>query len=327
MIESLVPDASEVQEPFGPIDFKTALLLDRIHEACEAKGHTDCLSMEQEFELASRFGLAPMLRRHSPGTSVTGAGGSAIVDWIFCSTPHRGEVRDALNEGLFAWTLAEGEAFLRDFLSPLVLWVMDLPASESNHHSYPNGLLDHSLEVALAVLADCGPKMRHKYYEKFGLPRGYICALRLSVVLGLLHDIGKVFNVEVRGEKTGEIWSPTREPLAFFKARQEMKILGPTPFRFLPGRGLNGHEERGRELLPLVVHPRIWKRMGPAISAAYDAYAGRYETPTQARPAPLDFIADCVHRADGTSAARSLARGSKTGEYLLELAANAGRLG
>jgi len=142
---------------------------------------------------------------------------------------------------------------------------------------------------------------------------------RLSMALGCLHDIGKLFNVEVKDKKSGEIWDPMREPLAYFKARHKLPILEPTPFRFIKGRGLNGHEDKGRKLLPLVVHPKIWKRMGPDIAKAYDAYAGRYESPAVARPAPLDFIADCVHRADGTSAARSRAKGTKPGEYLREL--------
>jgi hypothetical protein len=212
------------------------------------------------------------------------------------------------------------EAFTKDLLSPLVLWVLDLPASESHHHAHPYGLLDHMLEVALGSMVECIPKLDDLLGKGLLPLHLYDQALRLPVLMGLLHDIGKVFNVEVKDPKTGEIWDPMREPLAYFKARHKLPILEPTPLRFIKGRGLSGHEDKGRKLLPLVVHPKIWKRMGPDIAKTYDAYVGRYESPAVARPAPLDFIADCVHRADGASAARSRAKGTKPGEYLLELA-------
>jgi len=314
-----IPPAVPDEEGMGPLDFRTVLLVAGVTDGLKAEGYTEPSSADL-FEIASRVGLRPVAARHTPGKPVTGTGGTPAVDWIFCTTPYRNKAKDALEypmSGVLLGTVVED--WIRDLLTPLTLWVLDLPASESNHHAYPHGLLDHILEVALAAMTECSAKMGADHWRGDLSARAYGQALRLSMALGCLHDIGKLFNVEVKDKKSGEIWDPMREPLAYFKARHKLPILEPTPFRFIKGRGLNGHEDKGRKLLPLVVHPKIWKRMGPDIAKAYDAYAGRYESPAVARPAPLDFIADCVHRADGTSAARSRAKGTKPGEYLREL--------
>jgi hypothetical protein len=316
MEKPVAPQESE-EAYLGPLDFQTVLLLADIHEAFKAEGHDEELPVDLQFEFASQLSLAAALRRPSPGKTVTGMGGTPVVDWIFCSTPYRNKAKDALvypTTGVLLET--DIEVWIRDLLTPLTLWVMDLPASESNHHAYPHGLLDHMLEVALAATTECASKLGPDHWQGKMSERAFGQALRLSMALGVLHDIGKVFNVEVKDKKSGETWDPMREPLAYFKARHEIPILEPTPFRFMKGRGLNGHEDKGKKLIPLVVHPKIWKRMGPDIAKAYGAYLGRYASPAVARPAPLDFVADCVHRADGASAGRKEA---KPGEYLLEL--------
>lgn len=314
MTKPSTPVASE-ENQLGPLDFQTVLLLAQVHEGLAAQGHEEGLPPDMEFEIASRLGLKAALDQHCPGKPVTGRGGTPVLDWIFCSTPYRNRAKDAL-EYPMTGVLLETEEWIRDLLTPLTLWVMDLPASESNHHAYPHGLLDHMLEVALVATIEVSSRMGPDHWGGDLSERAYGRALRLSMALGVLHDIGKVFNVEVKDEKSGETWDPLREPLAYFKARHQLPILEPTPFSFVKGRGLNGHEDKGRKLVPLVIHPKIWRRMGPAIAEAYDAYVGRYAHPAVARPAPLDFIADAVHRADGASAAR---KGGKPGEYLLEL--------
>ena len=316
MEKAVAPQESE-EAHLGPLDFQTVLLLAEIHEAFKAEGHDEELPADEQFEYASQLGLASALRGHAPGKSVTGRGGTPVLDWIFCSTPYRNKAKDALvypTTGVLLDTVVED--WIRDLLTPLTLWVMDLPASESNHHAYPHGLLDHMLEVALAATIECASKLGPDHWEGKMSERAFGQALRMSMALGVLHDIGKVFNVEVKDQKSGETWDPMREPLAYFKARHDMPILEPTRFRFIKGRGLNGHEDKGKKLIPFVVQPKIWKRMGPDIAKAYDAYVGRYASPAVARPAPLDFVADCVHRADGVSASR---KGEKTGAYLLEL--------
>lgn len=321
--ESAPVAAEEVQ--LGPLDFRTVLLLAGVSDTLKAEGCTQEPSSDELFELTSRIGLRPVAARHTPGKPVTGTGGTPAVDWIFCSTRYRNQAKDALEYPLIGLGMGDKEAWIRDLLTPLTLWVLDLPASESSHHAYPYGLLDHVLEVALAATIEISARMGPDHWGGDLSERAFGRALHLSMALGTLHDIGKLMGLEVKEKKSGEIWDPMREPLAYFKARHKLPILEPTPFRSIKGRGLNGHEDKGRKLLPVVVHPKIWKRMGPDIAKVYDAYVGRYESPAVARPAPLDFIADCVHRADGASAAKSRAKGMKPGEYLLELYAKAAK--
>lgn len=323
MPESLCTLYSEQQAKLGSRYDQTRVLLFQVRRNLLAQGCTERPPVETEFELASRIGLGSALRRHIPGKATTGRWGSPVVDWVLHSNPYRARALQVLEGTVFQVTLMQIDPYMENLLNPLILWFMDLPASESHHHAHPYGLLDHSLEVALLVLAECIPRLMPQDCER----RLYNQALRLSVALSLVHDIGKLLNVEVKDKKSGETWNPMREPLAYFKARHELPILEPTEFRFRPGRGLNGHEQKGRNLLPILLHPKIWRSMGRKISKSYEAYTGRYETPTPARPAPLDFIADCVHRADGASAARSRTKGSKPGHYLQELVSDAERIG
>jgi len=241
------------------------------------------------------------------------------AEWILASSPSREEVVPAFGDVLLPWAPGDLESSVSKLMDTLTLWVMDLPASESNHHSYPYGLLDHSLEVGLAAALACARGAEHEHFGDDLSERARDHMIRLAARLGLLHDVGKVFGVEVRDEKSGDIWDPMKEPLACFKVRHELPILGPTPFQFVKGRGLNGHEEKGKKLLSRLLHPETSATMSADIAAAYDVYAGRYVRPTMPWPAPLPFIVQCVHSADGESARRSQTKGSKPGEYLLEL--------
>ena len=86
-----------------------------------------------------------------------------------------------------------------------------LPASESHHHSYIGGMIDHGLEVANYALKLRQSHLLGSYAED--IPR-QAQAWSASVVYGaLLHDIGKVvvdINVEMNN---GEIWYPWQQNL------------------------------------------------------------------------------------------------------------------
>jgi hypothetical protein len=212
------------------------------------------------------------------------------------------------------------EASVRRLLRTLAVWVLDLPASESNHHAYPFGLLDHLLEVAVAAAAPYaywpGRSLQTTWWDHR--------VLRLLAVTGLLHDLGKVFNVEVRDPGSGDLWDPLREPLVYFKARHGLGIFAPTPFRFVKGRGVKAHEEQGQALIPLVLpsmirKDRVWEKAAEEIVAASEAYVRRYDPPGIRRPAPMDYVADCVQRADALSTRSSQSKDSEPGGLLLEL--------
>jgi hypothetical protein len=313
-----VPTPTE-EDTFGPLRFGTAMLISQIMErGVDDEGKP--LSTDEAFELASKIALTPGARRYSRGTAITGTNGEPAVEWIFASAPYRKYVRsEGFADVLSLWAPGTMEEYLGRLLDPLVLWIMDLPASEANHHAYPYGLLDHALEVGLAAAMACAKVAEHDHFGG-DLPER-VCGNRilLATRLGLLHDIGKVFDVEVKDEKSGDIWDPMQEPLAYFKVRHELPILGPSPLRFVKGRGLNGHEEKGKKLISRLLHPRTPLGARSATGRAYHTYIGRYEVPPRPRPVPLDFIANCVHEADAESARRSRVKGSKQGDYLVEL--------
>ena len=69
----------------------------------------------------------------------------------------------------------------------LVLPFISLPASRQNHHAYPGGLLEHSLECA-------------EFVGHFNQQGNDI--RELGIVAALLHDIGKVRTIERSGDGT-----------------------------------------------------------------------------------------------------------------------------
>lgn len=97
--------------------------------------------------------------------------------------------------------------------------VGDLPASANHHHSEPYGLLQHSLEVALKMMeefertlvgeAQLGPSVGSSEIPPDSRQWQY-----LSFLAGLGHDLGKLFDMDVRaGDRR---WSPLNETYAEF---------------------------------------------------------------------------------------------------------------
>lgn len=266
------------------------------------------------------------IEKYKPGRSVKITAGKAAFHGATWGAPHRGRAYIQMLRILHNATGVWQRNFVIRVLGPLALWVLDLPASESYHHAYHYGLLDHSLEVALACLTECGLRIWPRDPSHCGDPALPGRVLRLSITLGLLHDIGKVCGVEVRDEKSGEIWDPLREPLAYFKVRKGIPLFSPTSYRFLNGRGLHDHEQHGRNLLQSLLPKRTWSQIGSPLGAAYDAYLERFDRNRITRPAPIDFIADIVQRADGESTNRAHKEGWSAESRFQELMEAAARV-
>jgi hypothetical protein len=136
-------------------------------------------------------------------------------------------------------------------LHRLVGFCWDLPASEAHHHSRPFGLLTHSLEVAIHALEAFtqsslwwakapDPAERHRMADRWRLG---------TALAGLLHDVGKVFDVTVTlPPENGSLparWDPFQEPLLDFLLRHKAGTALPTPtLHWPPGRGMR-HEAAG----------------------------------------------------------------------------------
>lgn len=126
-------------------------------------------------------------------------------------------------------------------------FVQLLPASETHHHSYPGGLLDHTLECTLNAL-----RLRRGYILPANEPVEHISlkADRYTYavcVASLLHDCGKVIldlNIVSGSPDDHKPWVPWTGYL---------KENANYAFRFRQGRKHGQHELAGSSLLSLIL--------------------------------------------------------------------------
>ncbi|MEW5620703.1 MobH family relaxase [Pseudomonas putida] len=141
--------------------------------------------------------------------------------------------RKKLLERIWQYTALSEPQFNQLYLDPIrryAVYVQQLPASESHHHAYPGGMLDHGLE-----LVACSLKLRQSYLLPSGAaPEDQAAqadAWSAAIAYGaLLHDIGKIA-VDVQVEyQNGEVWRPWHGPLN-----------QPYRFRYHPDRNYKLH--------------------------------------------------------------------------------------
>jgi hypothetical protein len=244
-----------------------------------------------------------LARIYQPGRAVP-SGTSSYLAWkIIEAKPSRmhawHRLKDELSQ-VTPWTI---DTVISSILDATACWVVDLPASEKYHHRAPFGLFDHGLEVCLGALLT--HKRDFEWWRKRSDHSSFSFTTRLVTYLGVLHDIGKVFDVEVKAPRTGEVWDPLREPLAFFKLRHDMGLLDPTPHTYRPHRGVHGHEEKGRCLVPAIIHRSLKSPITPHVVSLYNFYTSRYDRPEPTVDTPEDRILQCVLEADRDSACAS----------------------
>jgi hypothetical protein len=207
------------------------------------------------------------------------------------------------------------DTFAQDLFAGIVLWVMDLPASEFHHHGYRGGMLDHMGEVSLGGVLDLGQRLVNPWSSPSHVP------LRRAVTfVGATHDAGKLLEMEVRAPD-GTVWDPRSEPLAYFKVRHGMPLLEATPVSFVPGRGLDGHEDALMEFVDTFMPPLARRVTRDTTVHCALAYTRRHQGNPTPYPRRIIRAATCVHEADGKSAAAGRGR---PGTYLEKLVAQAG---
>ena len=129
--------------------------------------------------------------------------------------------------------------------------VGDLPASEKHHHSEAGGLYRHSLEVALKALEEfegdiiMEPRSDGSI-DSFRSSRNRPRWQYATFIGALCHDLGKVFDLEVRGK--GETWSPIHDRYCDFGRRIKTSLAS-----WDPAREYGEHAERSGRLLHCVV--------------------------------------------------------------------------
>ncbi|HGN8598002.1 TPA: MobH family relaxase [Pseudomonas aeruginosa] len=180
--------------------------------------------------------------------------------------------RQKLLEHIWQRTSLSRKQFATLYRTPLERYaelVQQFPASESHHHAYPGGMLDHGLEIVAYSL-----KLRQSHLLPIGATpedqaaqaEAWTAAVAYAA---LLHDIGKVA-VDLHVELVdGSTWHPWHGPL-----RQ------PYRFRYNPDReyrlhsaatGLLYRQLLDRDLLDwLSSYPRLWASLLYVLAGQYE---------------------------------------------------------
>lgn len=172
--------------------------------------------------------------------------------------------------------------------------VGDLPASERHHHAEPGGLYRHSLEVALKALEEFEgnivmERRKDSTVDSFRSSRNRPRWQYATFIGALCHDIGKVFDLEVRGK--GETWSPIHERYCEFGRRVKTPIA-----TWDPDREHGGHAERSSRLLHHVLSPEDMAYLGePRIEHLYRCLAEGHSK------GMTGLLSDMVKQADQAS--------------------------
>src|SRR6266699_3744196 len=143
---------------------------------------------------------------------------------------------ETMTERILYWLSLDMQvrALAERLLERFAVTVGDLPASAAHHHAEPGGLYRHSLEVALKALEEFEGNMKMEQR-----PDGSVDSFRSSrnrprwqyatFIAALCHDLGKLFELEVRGK--AETWCPLDEPYAQFGRRSRTPIASWRPER------------------------------------------------------------------------------------------------
>lgn len=201
--------------------------------------------------------------------------------------------RQQLIEQIWDRTSLSRSQFNQLYLEPLqryALLVQLTPASESHHHAYAGGMLDHGLEVVAYAL-----KLRQSHLLPIGAPPETQAAQAEAWTAGcayaaLLHDIGKIavdMHIELAD---GRQWHPWQEP-----------ISKPYRLSYRKGREYRLHSAASGLLYNRILDSKIfdWLSTFPELWASLlYVVAGQFEH--------AGFLGDLVIRADQASVANAL---------------------
>jgi len=154
-------------------------------------------------------------------------------------------------------------SLVRRFLN----FVFDLSASEKHHDSGPGGLFLHSLDTVSQSLKVFGTNLWQMESPNGMRDRAKSVQMKKQwqfgvVIAALLHDIGKVFDVEViaTNNKEKKVWCPYAEGLYSFALQyQDYEIL------WKPDRVHNRHNLYSNFLLYNVIKPEDIEFLGSEV--------------------------------------------------------------
>lgn len=203
------------------------------------------------------------------------------------------EHRHQLLDRIWQYTALSHAQFIQLYLNPIHRYaeqVQQLPASETHHHAYLGGMLDHGLE-----LVACSLKLRQSYLLPTGAaPEDQAAqtdAWSAGIAYGaLLHDIGKIA-VDLQVERQdGRLWHPWQGPLD-----------QPYRFRYLKGRDYHLHGAAAGLLYTQILDRSIldWLSGFPSLWASLlYVLAGQYEH--------AGVLGELVIQADRVSTAQNI---------------------
>ncbi|OOB84425.1 hypothetical protein BZY71_24870, partial [Leclercia adecarboxylata] len=183
----------------------------------------------------------------------------------------------------------------------LIRWIHLLPASENHHHNGIGGLLSHSIDVGRHALINA--------YNKELMPIGYQdeearrrrVYLYAAFICGLVHDIGKILDVDVismdSSNKTR--WDPLKRSLMDW-ARSENVTSYEIIWR---KRHVNLHTVRSGFYLERIINPVCLEFLGSVHrERILDKMLITLQDPMRSK----DYLSQCVHSADHFSTGTDL---------------------
>ncbi|GID03388.1 MobH family relaxase [Pseudomonas sp. 008] len=203
------------------------------------------------------------------------------------------EHRRQLLDRIWQYTALSHAQFTQLYLNPIHRYaeqVQQLPASETHHHAYLGGMLDHGLE-----LVACSLKLRQSYLLPTGAApedqSAQTDAWSAGIAYGaLLHDIGKIAVDLLVERQDGSLWRPWQGPLD-----------QPYRFRYLKGRDYHLHGAAAGLLYTQILDRPIldWLSGFPPLWASLlYVLAGQYER--------AGVLGELVMQADRVSTAQNI---------------------
>ncbi|MCR8663081.1 helicase/relaxase domain-containing protein [Pseudomonas sp. 21TX0197] len=203
------------------------------------------------------------------------------------------EHRRQLLDRIWQYTALSHAQFIQLYLNPIHRYaerVQQLPASETHHHAYLGGMLDHGLE-----LVACSLKLRQSYLLPTGAaPEDQAAqtdAWSAGIAYGaLLHDIGKIAVDLLVERQDGRVWHPWQGALD-----------QPYRFRYIKGRDYHLHGAAAGLLYTQILDRSImdWLSGFPSLWAnLLYVMAGQYER--------AGVLGELVIQADRVSTAQNI---------------------
>lgn len=190
--------------------------------------------------------------------------------------PRRLEILQEIRDLMIGLPMEIRPALVDHVAARFAVYVVDLPASERDHDSGDFGLLDHSLAVARSTVGELvRPGFRVSEDPAVNYREQPIWAYS-GFVLGLLHDVGKVFDLDVIPCGEGPTWNPVEEPLMAFLRRQRLNSSGRDSWRWKKGRRLNGHVWKGNALAPVILPPASKDLLGTRLRVLLETFTRSY---------------------------------------------------